>query len=142
MSLVIVVGGPKTGKTSWSYSHGRAAGLQVRHTDSLIATHDWSQASEEVARWITVPGDWLIEGVATARALRKWLVAHPGERLDASVVIFTRPFVPLTKGQQSMAKGVDTVWREIEAEVRARGAIVSHIEDDETQPVAALDGAA
>jgi hypothetical protein len=39
---------------------------------------DWSACSQWVAdKWLTLPGPWVIEGVAVPRALRKWHAAHP-----------------------------------------------------------------
>lgn len=128
MNRIIVLGGPRTGKTTWARARGRELGCLVRSTDSLIATHDWSQASTEVARWFDEPGPWIIEGVATARALRKWLAANPGKPFDALVVFFSSPFQVLLKGQDSMAKGVLTVWHEIEKDSLARGIRFEEIE--------------
>jgi hypothetical protein len=94
----------------------------LRHTDSLIATHDWSAASLEVSSWLDAPGPWIIEGVALSRALRKWREAHPGEPPPVDKVIrLTTPHVPLTKGQATMAKGEETVWQEIAGWLYAAG---------------------
>jgi len=60
-----------------------------------------------------------------ARALRKWLAAHPDETLDADIIILDRVFGgELLPGQEAMRKGVHTVFREIEREVIRRGARV------------------
>ena len=64
------------------------------------------------------------EGVATARALRKWLTQHPGERFEVTVVLLNRAMADRAKGQDAMAKGVATVWNEIAPEVLKRGARV------------------
>jgi hypothetical protein len=124
---IVVVGGPNTGKSTLAHALGQ--GLpepthQVRSTDELVGVLEWSEVSAEVARWLDEPGPWVIEGVATARALRKWLAAHPGERLDLTVVLLSKAFGETSKGQAAMGKGVATVWNEIVIEVLARGARV------------------
>lgn len=124
MTRLVIVGGPRTGKTTWADSQGAALGVPVRHTDDLIGVLDWSAASAEVATWLDADGDWIVEGVTTVRALRKWLAANPDKRLDAKIVLFTAPRVEQTPAQAAMSKGVDTVWREIETELAARGIAV------------------
>lgn len=123
-SRLVIVGGPRTGK-SWHAEHvGRQYGVQVRHTDDLIATHAWSEASEEVATWFDAPGAWIVEGCATARALRKWIAAHPkGTPCDA-VALMWNPRAERKPGHWGMAKGVQTVWLEIEFELRHRGVLI------------------
>lgn len=120
---VIIVGGPSTGKSTLA-NYPRDFAAHVRCTDELVGVLEWSEVSAEVALWISEPGPWIIEGVATARALRKWLAAAPGQPLDVVVVLMSHPFVELTKGQAAMAKGVATVWNEIAIDVLARGARV------------------
>lgn len=134
----VIVGGPGTGKstlaralaTQWQESWPRTfpaadpLALTLLCTDDLIGQFDWSECSAVAASWIERGGAWVIEGVATARALRKWLTAHPGEKLDATIVLTGVPFVELTKGQAAMNKGVSTVWNEIAIEVLRRGARV------------------
>ena len=117
---ICITGGPRTGKTTLSRRMGSAL---VRHTDDLIGKLDWSGASREVARWFGHPGPWIIEGVAVPRALRKWLAAHQGKPCDR-VIVLTKAYTALDPGQATMAKGVNTVWREIQPILRARGVVV------------------
>lgn len=122
MSRIIICGGPRTGKTTLAEAmHARELtshppGPSIRHTDDLIATHDWSAASQHTAdEWLNEPGPWIIEGVAMARALRKWREAHPyGEAPVDRVIRLVTPLVAVTKGQETMAKGEERVWSEIE----------------------------
>jgi hypothetical protein len=86
--------------------------MDVYHTDDLIDL-GWSESSAKAAEWLALPGNWIVEGAAACRALRKWLKAHPGQPLNAEVVILRHPFVPLSKAQLVMAKGVFTVLHEI-----------------------------
>lgn len=137
MTRICITGGPRTGKTTLA---GRlAADLHVacdsafdescscgalRHTDDLIGSHDWSDASAEVARWFDAPGPWIIEGVAVSRALRKWHDQHPGEPPPVDQVIYLHtPHETLSKRQGAMAKGVAKVHSEIEPWLRRHGII-------------------
>ena len=117
MTRIVITGGPRTGKTTLALSMGMDIyPCDVSHTDDLIEHLHWSQVSEHIAlEWLPQPGPWIIEGVALARALRKWREAHPGEPPPVDRVIYLRePHESLTPGQRTMAKGVETVHREIE----------------------------
>ncbi len=120
---VILVGGPRRGKSTYAREL-RAMGIPTFCTDALSMVKDpedgvtylpegleWSEASQYVAdNWFTKPGRWCIDGVATARALRKW----PGDGMPADkIVIFTDPMCETSKGQEAMAKGVVKVWLEV-----------------------------
>lgn len=122
---LIIVGGPQTGKTTLARRMGNELGLPVRHTDDLIATHDWSGASLAASLWFDAPGPWCVEGVATARAIRKWLTAHPEGTPADQILLLGGPWVELTKGQQAMTKGVATVWTEILPEIHRRRVQIS-----------------
>lgn len=76
----------------------------------------WSAASEYVARnYFAREGPWCIDGVASARALRKWLVLDLDERPAPcdQIILFANPVVELTSGQAAMTAGVWTVWAEV-----------------------------
>jgi hypothetical protein len=63
--------------------------------------------------WFTMLAPWIIEGQATARSLRHWLLHHgPAPPCDR-IILLTQPNVPQSKGQRNLAKGINTVWREI-----------------------------
>ncbi len=123
-SRVLIAGGPRTGKTTLAEALAAVTGAPVRSTDDLISSHDWSGASLAVSEWMDEPGPMIIEGVATLRALRKWLArnfnGHPGFAL----ALLDRPMVSLSKGQETMTKGVWTVWADIEDECDRRGMII------------------
>jgi hypothetical protein len=129
MTRIVICGGPRTGKTTLARDlyrgavpgfadHGLISSDAIHHTDTVmgISGMDWSGASRFVAyEWFTLPGPWIIEGVAVSRALRKWREAHPGEPPPVDRVIrLTTPHVELTRGQAAMDKGEATVWAEIE----------------------------
>lgn len=115
---VVIVGPPKSGKTTLS---NQFDGL-VLHTDDTIATHDWSSASDEVMRWMQQDYD-VIEGVAAARALRKFCNAFPSQdvRPCDKVILLTNSYQQLSRGQATMAKAIETVMLEIIPELVRRG---------------------
>jgi adenylate kinase family enzyme len=127
-SKVVIVGVPRAGKTTLAVRVGAEHSRRVRHTDELIGKLAWGKDSEEVARWLDAPGDWVIEGVTAVRALRKWMALNPSGRLDGVLVInLPCPMILLTAGQSSAAKGVRTIWVGIEKELRERGADVRNL---------------
>ena len=121
MTRILITGGPRTGKTTLANEmqmRPPSTGSDrptIHRTDDLIHL-GWSAASEFIAEhWLSEPGPWIIEGVAASRALRKWHEQHPGEPPPVDHVIYlSTPHIELTPGQRSMAKGVETVHREIE----------------------------
>jgi len=117
---VVLTGGPRTGKTHLAKSRV-SDGFRVRHTDSLVGVHEWSQASAEVAKWLGEPGPWIVEGVTAVRALRKWMAANPDEKPADVVAWLHRPLETRSKGQESMAKGCETIWSEVWPELVRRG---------------------
>ena len=119
---VLVIGGPKVGKTTLADKLGAHGGWPVRHTDDLISL-GWSEASEEACRWIEEPGPWVIEGVAVVRSLRKWLSSHHRTEVPCDQVYFSQtPRVQLLlPGHISMTKGVLTVWSQVNRELMQRG---------------------
>ena len=113
----VIIGGPRTGKTT----RAGAEGGEVLHTDSLAAGRDWSAQSTAAVHALGASASGTMEGVTAVRALRKWLAAHPEGKPCERVVRLTQAHQPLTPGQASLAKGCDTVFREIEPELRRRG---------------------
>lgn len=109
---IAITGGPRTGKTA-------LAGPNARSTDEAMGL-GWSEASEHCASWFDDGGPSVVEGVAVPRALRKWLATNTGRPCD-EVVVLTEPRVARSNGQITMAKGVETVMREIEPELKRRG---------------------
>lgn len=115
---VLIIGGPKTGKTT----HARSYGLPVMNTDHLANTMAWGEDSAEVAKWLEKDESCVIEGTAVVRGLRKWMALHPNQSLDGiEVVNLTRAHQPQSDGQARMDKGVQTIWGQIRADVVRRG---------------------
>lgn len=121
-----ITGGPRTGKTTLAKSL-IDLGYRLRQTDDLINGWDWHESSHQASFWFSQAGPYCIEGVAVPRALRKWLKRCDGKPLDRLVVL-QGPMVTLTPGQQTMAKGVDTVLNEILPILRNRGVSVEFLE--------------
>lgn len=120
---VVIVAGPRTGKGSISVRASERYGRPIRYGDALVGKLDWSPASEEVARWLDADGEWIVEGVVTVRAVRKWLASHDGAPPFAIIWLAT-PIQVQSAGQEAMSKGVRTVWSEILPELRRRGATI------------------
>ena len=119
---LVIAGVPRAGKTTAAEKFGELRqGDPIRHTDDLIADFEWSAASLEVSRWFDEPGPWLIEGVATVRALRKWLAAHPTGTPCDGILWLDKPREQLTPGQTTLAKGCRTVLEGIREELERRG---------------------
>jgi adenylate kinase family enzyme len=121
MSRVVIIGSPRSGKTTLGHEMADASGARLRHTDDLIGELDWSACSERIASdWFEQPGPWIIEGVAAVRALRKWLAARQAGKPCDTIICLSQPRVALTPGQATMAAGCSKIWGEIRAELRWR----------------------
>jgi dephospho-CoA kinase len=119
----VIAGGPLTGKTylSRSFQH-----TPVYHTDDLIRLGDMAKQVEAAVDRLQCPGSWVLEGVTTVRALRHWMRAHPGAKPPLDRVLYLRrPMADRTPQQTAMAKGIETVWHEIEPQLRALGVEVT-----------------
>jgi len=116
---LVIAGGPRVGKSTLTRKLG--AGRMVRGSDALIGL-GWSGASEAASRWFDEPGPWICEGVAMPRTLRKWLRRNPGAAKPCELVVWLgAPVVQRVAGQDAMAAGCLTVWREIRPELFRRG---------------------
>lgn len=132
----VLVGGPRTGKSTYARAL-RLRGIPTLSTDTMHQAKEpesgveylpaelgepgmWSAASEYVAHYrLNRPGPFCLEGVATVRALRKWLVLAPPDAMPAEhVVLFAEPMAAQSPGQAAMGKGVATVWAGIESRLR------------------------
>jgi len=122
---IAIIGAPRACKTTLALKLAAELGVQVRHSDDLIGTLDWSAASEHIATvWLPEPGPWIIEGVAVVRALRKWLDAHPTGSPCDKIIVLESPRVPLTSRQAGMAKSCATILDGIRGPLLARGVVL------------------
>lgn len=113
----IIAGGPLTGKTTLA----DAMGVEVQRTDDLIGQYEWSDLSKYVADVWMAEEEFCIEGVATVRALRKWMVKNPEGKPCDEVIWLENPKAERVKGQVSMAKACATIMVEILPELERRG---------------------
>lgn len=121
---LVIVGGPRTGKSTLMRALERD-GVTLHGSDD-VQHLEWSDASAHCSKWLDDPGPFVLEGVAMARALRKWIARDEGKPCDL-VLWLSEPVAERTKGQVSMDKGVATVLMEIAPVLRKRGVTMRKI---------------
>jgi adenylate kinase family enzyme len=121
---VAIVGGPRTGKTTFSRRLAETLGLPLVHTDDFIPL-GWAGSGAKAAEVIARARRVIIEGVAVPRALRRLLKDHPRRRPIEALIILGRPKVKRTKGQEAMAKGLTKILAEIVPELARRGVVIT-----------------
>lgn len=126
---IVIIGGPHVGKTTLSLRLKDELGISNTHHSDDIKHLGWSESSEFASKWFDQDGDFVVEGVQAARALRKWLKANPGKPLDVDILALPVPQTLRVKGQESMDKGVWTVFSEIRRDLESRGARVHKLKD-------------
>jgi GTPase SAR1 family protein len=125
---IVIVGGPMAGKSTLARqlrtqgyptfcadprTIARAPESDVTYLPSGLS---WSGASGfVVGQWLPLPGPWVLEGHAMARALRKYLAQGrspaPADRI--LVIRQPHPAAYVTPAQEVMTRAVLTVWDEI-----------------------------
>jgi len=122
---ILVTGWPGSGKSHHARELAEKHGLKHLCTDpqsmcedNVVGTPnglDWSECSQYVAdNWLHLD-NVVIEGVALPRALRKWRKAHPDQPPPCDRIILMSPVhTELSKGQTTMGKGMDKVFKEIQ----------------------------
>ena len=103
--VVVICGGPKTGKTHLCRNLGR----QVIHTDEYMPSFTWVEGPWALISWVRGKDRWVMEGVQSARALRKGLEADAVIFLDGSVQ-------ELQPRQEGLRKSVDKWFGDWHAE--------------------------
>lgn len=121
---IAICGGSRCGKTTLGTKLAVDLGVHLLSTgkrstaDNLISTDNYKGAPWEAIPDIVIPKleeleDWILEGTQATRVLRRWLrTRYEHVRLD-EVYWLDRPFVPRSKGQQTQAKGIATVWADV-----------------------------
>lgn len=121
----LIVGGPKTGKTSMGMRLASERGCRHLCTDpqdlcpagvaGAPLDLSWSENSLWVAQhWLELPGSWVIEGVAVPRALRKWQALHDGAPPPCDeLIVLTEPHAALGAKQEQMTQALLGVVEEL-----------------------------
>lgn len=122
---LLIIGPPRVGKTTLARELGAKSNRLVRHSDDLIGSRAWSDASKTIAEWIGEDTPSVIEGAAVVRGLRKWLAANPEGKPAEAIYLSTSAKVAQTPKQAAMGRGVMSVWNEIASDVVARGVKVT-----------------
>lgn len=117
---LLIIGCPRTEKTTLADRLGKQLSIPVQHFDDTISQYGWSEHSEAIADWLDEPGPWIKEGVAGIRGLRKWLAKHPGEVPTFSIRVENEPKVTQNAGQLKMQKASDTMLNEVLVEISRR----------------------
>jgi len=113
----VIMGIPKSGKTDASGNFEN-----VIHTDNFMFLN-WTEQSEFLQNLFSLESDFTLEGVAAVRALRKWMSRNKGKPCE-QVYWLDYSFEELSKGQETMAKAVTTIFNEIEPELKRRGVAI------------------
>lgn len=111
---ILIIGGPRTGKTTRALEQAKTLETlgtphTLVHTDDIAARLPWSMVSDEVFELLQRPGDWIIEGVAGVRGLRKYLKA--GLVPDFEVIWMGTPYAQEKKHHAMHAQAL-SIWRE------------------------------
>lgn len=117
---ILILGGPKAGKTTEARKLGERLNIKPRHFDDLKDDHEWSEVSDLVAKELDEPGPWIKEGVAGVRGLRKWLKNHPHETPPFEIKVLRMPKEELSSGQRAMHNQHMTILRECMLEIEKR----------------------
>lgn len=116
---VVIAGAPRCGKSTLF----RSLALEF---DVTLATDDyihlgWDAVPDAAVAELAQHESWLLEGVAAARVLRRWLL-HRGDCPKIDVCYYlTKPMAQRTRAHDSMAKGIEKVWREVAPKLIASG---------------------
>ena len=105
---LVITGHPRCGKSTLATELGRRLAVEVLRTDDL-AELGWGADSDKAAEWMgDLSRPWIIEGCAAVRSLRKVIKAGGHER--PVVIYLDQALIPLTPGQKSLARGIQTIW--------------------------------
>lgn len=99
---IAVVGGPRTGKTTWCRKLEGA--FEVYHTDDYRHL-PWKKQLDPLIERLTDDFPWVVEGCQVARMLRRGLPA-------THVVLMLREHAPIGPAQRRMTRGILTIFDE------------------------------
>jgi hypothetical protein len=121
-SRIVIVGGPRCGKTSLAEKLGKPVLL---HTDDLILD-SLQESGEAIASWFAQPGPWVIEGVTAIHALLAWLETRAARPCDLVLIMWV-PLARLTAAQRRMTEILKSDWAGVPLELIKRGVVVKGV---------------
>ena len=142
MPRIVVIGGPRTGKTTYATKLARELGVHLASTgkrteserglvstDNYIGSGSYAELPDRVIADLRKRDSFVLEGTQAARVLRRWLREAPEEAKLDKVLVFGKPWVARNPRQEATAKGVKTVMRDLLPLLRAAG-----VETEEMTP--------
>lgn len=114
----VIIGGPRTGKTTLGQKLAEAARMPLRSTDDLKHL-DWDDVTPIVVQWFLDPNPCVIEGVRAIHALR---VIQDYDLREFKIILLIQPQVEQTGRQMAMADGILGIYRRIKDRLRVQGA--------------------
>lgn len=137
---IAICGGPRTGKSTFASKLAGELGIALFSTGkkALVATDNfmhvgWENVPRLVMERLCELDDWILEGTQATRVLRYWYKTDPDSLKLDRVYFFDRPWVVRNGGQNGMAKGVATIWRDVRPELIRRDVpIVYGVDRDES----------
>ncbi len=149
MPRIVVIGGPRTGKTTYATKLARELGVHLastgKHTehpeglvsvknygkvstDDYVGRYSYADIPTQIIKDLREMDDFVLEGTQAARVLRRWMREAPDEpRLDKTLVFLGKPWVARNKHQEATTKAVRTVWRDLEPLLRRHGVPYEHM---------------
>lgn len=149
MPRIVVIGGPRTGKTTYATKlarelkvHLASTGKHTENPEGLVSVKNYGKVSTDdyvskysypdlpakVIEDLRKMDDFVLEGTQAARVLRRWLREAPDEpKLDKTLVFLGKPWVQRNPRQEATAKGVKTVWRDLEPLLKRHGVPYEHM---------------
>ena len=139
----VIVGGPLRGKSTLARELRDRSGGDVpvycsdpRSTvrepldgvvylpEGLPFRGDHGAAAYVAKAWLTLPGPWIIEGHAMARALARYLRLYPDMvPCDRVIALLGLPYGVETTSQRRLAKHCETQWRNVAGHAALRGRV-------------------
>lgn len=116
----VIVGGPRTGKTTLARKLVEAQGVVGISTDDYMSL-PWADVPDAVVTRLSRLNDFVLEGVQAARVLRRWYISDESAPQIDRVICLWRTVAPVNRGQAAMGKGIQTVFAEVMPLLHASG---------------------
>lgn len=148
MPRIVVLGAPRTGKTTYATklarehgAHLASTGKRTEHPEGLVSTDNYldkgsyADLPDRVIADLRKMDSWVLEGTQAARVIRRWYRTAPDEpKLDKALAFLGKPWVKRNPRQEATAKGVWTVLRDLQPLLRQAGVEVEHMTPPEMPP--------